>query len=277
MSTSSSAGWQEHSYKVFKQRDQLQNRRDRYPAQTDPVRGCDVYIVQTSCGNVNDMFMEMLIMISACKTASARKVTAVIPCFPYARQSESLYSAALKPMTRKLAEVKTPGTVVVQTTMGIEAEPINPEILLQNTPAPRLQEIRKRMSSISTSQPNIAITSLTPPKANKDSLENTTKSSGYKRWSARPGTLIANTLMAAGCDHVMTMDLHDPQFQGLFETDLGFFEIPVDNLYSHPMIIKYIKEKIPHYRDSVIVSPDAGGAKRATQIADKLQMEFGTT
>ena len=36
----------------------------------------------------------------------------------------------------------------------------------------------------------------------------------YKRWKARPGTLIANTLMAAGCDHVITMDLHDPQFQG---------------------------------------------------------------
>jgi ribose-phosphate pyrophosphokinase len=51
------------------------------------------------------------------------------------------------------------------------------------------------------------------------------------------------------------MDLHDPQFQ-------GFFDIPVDNLFSEPLIIKYIKEKIPKYRHSVIVSPDAGGAKR---------------
>jgi ribose-phosphate pyrophosphokinase len=90
----------------------------------------------------------------------------------------------------------------------------------------------------------------------------------YKGWTARPGTLIANTLMAAGCDHVITMDLHDPQFQGTFNWLLmnhyksGFFDIPVDNLYSHPLIIKYIKEKIPNFRDAVIVSPDAGGAKR---------------
>lgn len=62
-------------------------------------------------------------------------------------------------------------------------------------------------------------------------------------------------LEAAGCDHVITMDLHDPQFQ-------GFFDIPVDNLFSHPLIIKWIQHKIPNYKDAVIVSPDAGGAKR---------------
>ena len=53
----------------------------------------------------------------------------------------------------------------------------------------------------------------------------------------------------------MTMDLHDPQFQGLFD-------IPVDNLYSQPLMIKYIKEKILNRQDGVIVSPDAVGAKR---------------
>lgn len=51
------------------------------------------------------------------------------------------------------------------------------------------------------------------------------------------------------------MDLHDPQFQ-------GFFDIPVDNLYSSPLILKYIKENIPDYKNVTIVSPDAGGAKR---------------
>jgi ribose-phosphate pyrophosphokinase len=51
------------------------------------------------------------------------------------------------------------------------------------------------------------------------------------------------------------MDLHDPQFQGLFD-------VPVDNLVSRPLLIKYIKEKIPEYQKAVIVSPDAGGAKR---------------
>lgn len=57
------------------------------------------------------------------------------------------------------------------------------------------------------------------------------------------------------------MDLHDPQFQ-------GFFDIPVDNLLSQPLIVKYIKKNIPEFKDAVIVSPDAGGAKRAANIAD---------
>jgi ribose-phosphate pyrophosphokinase len=61
-------------------------------------------------------------------------------------------------------------------------------------------------------------------------------------------------LEAAGCTRVVTMDLHDPQFQ-------GYFSVPVDNLFSAPLIIKYIKEKI-QYKNSVVVSPDAGGAKR---------------
>jgi ribose-phosphate pyrophosphokinase len=51
------------------------------------------------------------------------------------------------------------------------------------------------------------------------------------------------------------MDLHDPQFQ-------GFFDIPIDNLYGSPLMVKYVREKIPNYKSAVIVSPDAGGAKR---------------
>lgn len=54
----------------------------------ESVRGEDVYIVQSGCGQVNDNLMELLIMIHACKIASARRVTAVIPCFPYARQDK---------------------------------------------------------------------------------------------------------------------------------------------------------------------------------------------
>ena len=63
------------------------------------------------------------------------------------------------------------------------------------------------------------------------------------------------------------MDLHDPQFQGLFD-------IPVDNLYSKPLLVKWIREKVPDYKSAVIVSPDAGGAKRASSIANKLKMDF---
>jgi ribose-phosphate pyrophosphokinase len=54
----------------------------------ESVRGEDVYIIQTGSGEVNDMLMELLIMINACKIASSCRVTAVIPCFPYARQDK---------------------------------------------------------------------------------------------------------------------------------------------------------------------------------------------
>lgn len=47
-----------------------------------------MYIVQSGSGEVNDMLMELLIMINACKIASAVRVTAVIPCYPYARQDK---------------------------------------------------------------------------------------------------------------------------------------------------------------------------------------------
>ena len=53
------------------------------------VREKDVFIVQSGSGNVNDNFMELLILISACKTASAKRVTVVLPFFPYSRQPEN--------------------------------------------------------------------------------------------------------------------------------------------------------------------------------------------
>jgi ribose-phosphate pyrophosphokinase len=54
----------------------------------------------------------------------------------------------------------------------------------------------------------------------------------------------------------------------------GFFDIPVDNLYGKPLLKRYIQQNIPNYKDAVVISPDAGGAKRATAIADSLGMEF---
>jgi ribose-phosphate pyrophosphokinase len=51
----------------------------------ESVRGCDVFLIQPSCPPVNDHLMELLIMIDACKRASARSVTAVIPYYGYAR------------------------------------------------------------------------------------------------------------------------------------------------------------------------------------------------
>ncbi|KAK2519626.1 Tlr7 [Columba guinea] len=183
----------------------------------ESVRGEDVYIIQSGCGEINDNLMELLIMINACKIASSSRVTAVIPCFPYARQDK---------------------------------------------------------------------------KDKKGSVE---------RWSRAPisAKLVANMLSVAGADHIITMDLHASQIQ-------GFFDIPVDNLYAEPAVLQWIKENILEWRNCIIVSPDAGGAKscctsssfalelpnfpfsvkasglsplyllafRVTSIADRLNVEF---
>lgn len=79
--------------------------------------------------------------------------------------------------------------------------------------------------------------------------------------------LVANMLTVAGCDHVITMDLHASQIQ-------GFFDIPVDNLWSEPLMISFIRQHISGWREGIIVSPDAGGAKRVTAMADKLGLDF---
>lgn len=144
----------------------------------ESVRGEDVYIVQSGCGDINDNLMELFIMINACKIASASRVTAVIPCFPYSRQDKKDKSRA--PITAKL---------------------------------------------------------------------------------------LANLVSVAGADHVITIDLHASQIQ-------GFFNIPVDNLYAEPAITKWIKENIPEWKSSVMVSPDAGGVKRMTGVADRLDIDF---
>ncbi|CEF66122.1 Ribose-phosphate pyrophosphokinase 2 [Strongyloides ratti] len=79
--------------------------------------------------------------------------------------------------------------------------------------------------------------------------------------------LIANMLSVSGADHIITMDLHASQIQ-------GFFDIPVDNLYAEPALLEYIRLNIPNWQEAVVVSPDAGGAKRVTSIADKLNIDF---
>ncbi|CAG99959.1 Prs4/Prs2 [Kluyveromyces lactis] len=145
----------------------------------ESIRDEDVYIIQTGTGEqeINDFLMELLIIIHACRTASARRITAVIPNFPYARQDKKDKSRA--PITAKL---------------------------------------------------------------------------------------VAQMLETAGCDHVITMDLHASQIQ-------GFFHIPVDNLYAEPSVLKYIQHKTD-IGNAILVSPDAGGAKRVASLADKLDLNF---
>jgi ribose-phosphate pyrophosphokinase len=73
--------------------------------------------------------------------------------------------------------------------------------------------------------------------------------------------LIANMLIAAGVDRVMTMDLHADQIQ-------GFFEVPVDHLYASTLFLKEIN-KLDN-GNLVIAAPDVGGAKRANSYAKNL-------
>ena len=64
------------------------------------IRGCDVFIIQTHCGPVNDSLMEQLIMIDAAKRASAKRITAVCPYYGYSRQDRK--STGREPITAKL-------------------------------------------------------------------------------------------------------------------------------------------------------------------------------
>lgn len=193
----------------------------------DSVRGKDVFIIQSGCGHVNDNFLELLIMISACKTSSAKRVTAVLPFFPYSRQPE------------------------------------NPKVAMEHRESAAAQGY---LSSLVNKSKILATNN-----AGIDFLgevdENGRNSSGYKQWVSQNGTVIANLLMTAGADRCITMDLHDPQFQ-------GFFDILVDNLYLTPLFKRYIVDYVSNYKECVIVSPDSGGAKRATSIADSLGCSF---
>lgn len=142
------------------------------------VRDEDVYVVQSGSSTINDHIMELLILISGCRGGSANKITAVIPSFPYAKQSK----------------------------------------------------MKKHRGAI----------------------------------TAR---MLANLLMMAGADHVITMDLHATQMQ-------GFFSKPVDNLLAGPTLARWIKHNVPDYTQAVIVSKNPGGTKRVTALADALKVNF---
>ncbi|MFV1993791.1 MAG: ribose-phosphate diphosphokinase [Verrucomicrobiales bacterium] len=77
--------------------------------------------------------------------------------------------------------------------------------------------------------------------------------------------LVANLLVAAGVNRVLTMDLHAGQIQ-------GFFDIPVDHLYAAPVLLKYLKEK--ELGELVVVSPDVGGLKMSHAYAKALNAQL---
>lgn len=79
--------------------------------------------------------------------------------------------------------------------------------------------------------------------------------------------LVANMIEAAGADRVLTMDLHASQIQ-------GFFDIPVDNLLSNPVFVKYYMSKFEHPEEMVVVSPDVGSVARSRTFANKMGMNL---
>ena len=136
------------------------------------VRGGDVFVVQSTCFPGNTNLMELLIMIDALRRSSAKRITAVIPYYGYARQDRK-------------------------------------------------------------NEPRVPITS----------------------------KLIADLVVTAGADRVLTVDLHAGQIQ-------GFFNIPVDHLFAINVLIDYIKEQ--KLEDLIVISPDAGGVERARAYAKRL-------
>ena len=96
---------------------------------------------------------------------------------------------------------------------------------------------------------------------------------GYARQDRKPGPrtpisakLVANLITTAGADRVLTLDLHAGQIQ-------GFFDIPTDNLFAAPVIVKDIKEQYDG-EDVMIVSPDVGGVVRARATAKRLDADL---
>ncbi|HVC51608.1 MAG TPA: ribose-phosphate pyrophosphokinase [Stellaceae bacterium] len=141
------------------------------------VRGEDVFVIQSTSYPANDHLMELLVTLDALRRGSARRVTAVIPYYGYARQDRK--SGPRTPISAKL---------------------------------------------------------------------------------------VANLITTAGADRVLTLDLHAGQIQ-------GFFDIPTDNLYAEPVLVKDIQEHHAKH-DLVMVSPDVGGVYRTRQIARRLDLDL---
>jgi ribose-phosphate pyrophosphokinase len=96
---------------------------------------------------------------------------------------------------------------------------------------------------------------------------------GYARQDRRPSSarvpisakVVANMMASVGVDRVLTMDLHSEQIQ-------GFFDIPVDNIYSGPIMLGDVWKH--DYKNLVVVSPDVGGVVRARALAKRLEADL---
>ena len=148
-----------------------------FPEILENVRGEDVFLIQSTNAPANDHLMELLLTIDAARRGSAKRITAVIPYFGYARQDRK--TSPRCPISAKL---------------------------------------------------------------------------------------VANLLTEAGADRILTLDLHSAAIQ-------GFFDIPVDNLFSTPLVVPTLRN-IFGDTTPTIVSPDVGGVVRARAFASKLNADL---
>lgn len=133
----------------------------------ESVREQDVFIIQSGSGHVNDTLFELLILINACKIASAKRITAVIPYFPYSRQADMPFkSSAGAPLER-----------------------------LPMTPRPENQQ---EASTENVSQLLYQKLAKMSVETNSNNNNNDDECSSYREWVARSGTLVANLLTCAG-------------------------------------------------------------------------------
>ncbi|KAK4156326.1 hypothetical protein C8A00DRAFT_41198 [Chaetomidium leptoderma] len=236
---------------------------------------------------VNDYFIELCIMISACKTGSARRITVVLPLFPYSRQPDLPFSKVGAPLVglsppkqQEKGAVEytfesvpaTPGPNIPRTA-GLGSAGVDVVEMMGGATLGKGEPQTPPRGTSTAGWASPALVQQQPGSYTTHDYENPSlmmalqARSGHKQFMAHAGSLVADLLTCAGADRILTCDLHESSYQ-------GFFDIPVDNLHARPLLERYILKNIPKYRDAVIVSPDAGGAKRATAIADSLGLTF---
>lgn len=188
----------------------------------DSVRGKDVFIIQTASGSVNDGFMDLCIMISACKTGSAKRVTAVMPLFPYSRQPDVPYKKAGAPLSKSSAEPSkngytfesvpaTPGPGIARS-VGL---PNGIEGIASKLAKSKLSEDRTNGMNgdyFKNGEPrtngrnhhdSVSSQFTTHDYENQGKIDGFRSKPGYKQWVAQAGTLVADLLTCAGADHVV--------------------------------------------------------------------------
>jgi ribose-phosphate pyrophosphokinase len=222
------------------------------------VRGKNVVVIQSGCGSVNDNLVELMIMLAACKTASAKQVIAVLPCFPYSRQPDVPYekstsqilrywtpaSAGLNEREDSQLEVeltkKNKKSILYKFSKSVQFSPTSTpttsglsstddipplEAKVQDMKLAPLKEalepiVAKSTPEVKAGKPKLFLpvnkpsiseivshSTYSTPGANDHQAfftspmyfpSNAPRNTGYKHWTARAGTLIANLLIESG-------------------------------------------------------------------------------